>query len=60
MIITAEECAKGSLDKATGFQVYGGTLHEIMGNTIKCLVVDLLPSSIALRITGMACKKFVE
>lgn len=44
MIITAEECAKGSLDKATGFQVYGGSLHEIMGNTIKCLVVDLLPS----------------
>ena len=60
MIITAEECAKGSLDKATGFQTYGGTLHEITGNTIKCLLVDLLPSSIALKISRMACKTFFE
>jgi|LauGreDrversion4_2_1035121.scaffolds.fasta_scaffold60855_5 hypothetical protein len=60
MIITADECAKGALDKATAFETYGGNLHEIMGVTIKCLVVDLLPSTIALKITAMACKKFVE
>ncbi len=44
LIITPEDCARGSLDKATGYQVFGGTLHEIMGVAIKCLIVDLLPA----------------
>ena len=60
MIITPEDCARGALDKATGFQVYGGTLHEIMGLIAKCLVVDLLPTTIAIKIGALAGKKFFK
>lgn len=60
MIITPEDCARGALDKATGFQVYGGTAHEIMGLVAKCLVVDLLPTTLALKLGAIAGKKFVD
>ncbi len=33
-------------------------MHEIMGLIVKCLVIDLLPTTIALKLGTIAGKKF--
>ena len=48
MVISAEDCAKGCLDKATAFQTFGGTWHEVTGLIAKCLLLDLLPMTLSI------------
>ncbi len=60
LIISAEECAKGCLDKATAFQTFGGNWHELSGLIAKCFLLDLLPMSGALYIAEKVGGKLKE
>jgi NAD(P)-dependent dehydrogenase (short-subunit alcohol dehydrogenase family) len=60
LIISSEECARGCLDKATSFQTYGGNWHELSGLIAKCLLIDLLPMTVALNIGERVGRKIKE
>ena len=60
LIISAEECAKGCLDKATAFQTFGGNWHELSGLIAKCFLLDLLPMTLALTVAEKVGSKIKE
>ena len=60
MVITPEACAKGTLDNATSFITYGGTVHEFAGLITKCLCIDLLPHNLSLYLTSVVAVQIKE